>query len=169
MFSFQTNIYKKHTFVLLKFRHQMRNLLILLFLPLFFTNCDSTDTEVTSSNTIVGTWTLVKRTIDGSIDNLGECESVNTYTYNANGTFEETLYAAVVGSPCLSNPTVVNTGTWTKTFDGFFQFTNSNGDVFFRDITFNNFTEFYFEYCQSGTCDNQNPTIIRETYQLTGN
>ena len=147
----------------------MKKLVAVFFVLVIMTNCSSTETDVLSSNSLVGTWNLVERTIDGNVDPLGECEGVNTYVYSANGTYEETLYAAVVGSPCLSNPTIVNSGTWTKTFDGFFEFTDNNGDVFFRDITFNNFTEFYFEYCQTGTCQDQNPTIIRETYQQSGN
>lgn len=146
----------------------MKRVIYFLSSILFFnTSCDTNDDSGNplQSFTIVGTWNITSRTVDVIEEALGECEPFNVYNYEANGTYIETIYAAVQGSSsCLDNPFVEFTGTWTKNFDDTYKFTNSDNQVSNRTIIFLNANEFYFEYNVISSDTDPTIVIIRETY-----
>lgn len=146
----------------------MKRLLCALFVILFLNmSCDSGDDSGAAPQTftIIGTWNISQRTVDEVEEALGECEPVNTYTYNANGSYSEIIYAADQGSTsCLNNPSVEFTGTWTKNFDNSYKFTNSENVVTTRNIIFVNINEFYYEFNVLNSTTDPTIATIRETY-----
>ena len=76
------------------------------------------------------------------IYNTGKSQPFNIYTYNADGTYSELIYAADANSDCLNNPSVEFTGTWQKNNDTSYSFTNSSNVTSDVAIEFNSNNSF---------------------------
>lgn len=147
--------------------HEMKKFYLLSGILVFLLqNCDSNSSNSANSTSIVGTWKITERTLDGTDVPLGECEPENTYTYNGNGTYLYKLYSADEGSSaCLDNPFEEFTGTWTKNFDGTYKFTDSNNEESTYEIKFMSNSEFYYEYTEFSSDTDPTIVTVKETFK----
>ena len=131
----------------------MKNKLLIIIISILLSSCKSDDSP-SNNNTekLIGQWEIVQRNVNGVESLLGECEPFAIYSYNEDGTYSELLYAAVLNSECLDNPSVEFTGTWLKNSDNSYSFTNSNNitsEFIIEFISNDSFTSTFSEFTNS--------------------
>lgn len=131
----------------------------LIFLGLILLGCSNSDESVESSNSIVGEWRITARSVNDQNSPLGECESFSIYTFNSDLSYTELVYAAVVNSDCLNNPSITFEGSWEQLEDNRIRFSNSS-ETFEALISFNGPNQFQRTY------DPEDPVInkLSETF-----
>ena len=129
--------------LILNKNHFMNRFIILI--SLILVNCgDSYDTP-SNPNSIIGDWSISARSINNQSVTLGECEPFSIYTFNSDGSYSELIYAAVLNSDCLNNPSITFEGTWEALGESNYRFINSS-ETFEATIIFSETSQFTRTY-----------------------